>query len=70
MEDYIRRTHCRYCESGKLVSILDLGKHPPSDSFIYSDETQTEKKYPLELFLCENCFLLQLMDVISPTLLF
>mgnify|MGYP001162127896 CR=1 FL=1 len=70
MEDYIKRTHCRYCESGKLVSILDLGKHPPSDSFIYSDETQTEKKYPLELFLCENCFLLQLMDVISPTLLF
>ena len=70
MEEHIRHTHCRYCQSDQLISILDLGEHPPSDSFILSKEIETEKRYPLELFYCENCFLLQLLDVVSPKLLF
>ena len=70
MEEHFRHTHCRYCQSDQLISILDLGEHPPSDSFIFSKEIETEKRYPLELFYCENCFLLQLLDVVSPKQLF
>ena len=68
--EYFRRLNCRYCGSEELSSILDLGLHPPSDSFIDYDQIKNEKKYPLELFFCKSCFLLQLCDVISPKILF
>jgi|TARA_B100001964_G_C14249770_1_gene609305 hypothetical protein len=65
-----RRNDCRYCGSKNLSPILNLGSQPPSNSFITLDEVQSEKYYPLELFLCNGCSLVQLLDVISAQELF
>ena len=43
---------------------MSLGEQPPSDSFIREDQIASEKRYPLDVYLCETCFLVQLLDVV------
>ena len=52
--------HCRICFSKKLVSYLDLGKQPFSNSFLNYKNIKKEKKFPLIIVLCKNCGLSQL----------
>ena len=52
--------HCRICYSKKLISYLNLGKQPFSNSFLNYKDLKKEKKYPLIIVLCKNCGLSQL----------
>lgn len=61
---------CRYCGSNRLTKFLSLGSQPPSNSFIRLDEIPSEIKYPLEVYLCESCFLVQLIDVVPAKIIF
>ena len=61
---------CRYCYSTRLAKFLSLGEHPPSNSFIHPDQVASEKRYPLEVYFCENCYLIQLLDVVPPEIIF
>lgn len=65
-----RNTACRYCGSADLAPFLDLGRHPPSDAFIRPEEVPLEVRYPLEVFWCRSCTLVQLLDVVPPQVLF
>lgn len=65
-----RNDTCRYCGSRDLLSFLDLGHHPPSDAFILPEEVPHEVRYPLEVFWCRVCTLVQLLDVVPPQVLF
>ena len=57
---------CRLCNSDRLVSILDLGASPPSQSFLTADQLDLpEPNYPLHLRLCESCLLLQIPALIT-----
>jgi len=67
---YYERSDCRYCGSRKLVSYLDLGAQPPSNSFISRDQTARELKYPLNIFICQDCSLSQLRGVVSAKVIF
>ena len=51
---------CRICFSKKLVSYLDLGNQPFSNSFLNYKDIKKEKKFPLIIVLCANCALSQL----------
>ena len=51
---------CRICFSKKLISYLDLGKQPFSNSFLNYQDLKKEKKFPLIIVLCKNCGLSQL----------
>ena len=46
--------------------MLDLGSSPPSNSFL-SGETinHPEKWYPLNILVCENCWLVQTEDFVD-----
>ena len=55
--------HCRICFSKKLISYLDLGKQPFSNSFLHYQNIKKEKKFPLIIVLCKNCGLSQLSIV-------
>ena len=69
--DCRRRGDCRACGSTRLSSFLDLGAQPPANALLRSsDEFATERRFPLEVFLCEACGLVQLLDVVDPELLF
>ena len=61
---YKKNTRCRYCGGSRLFQFLSLGEQPPSDSFIREDQIASEKGYPLDVYLCETCFLVQLLDVV------
>jgi hypothetical protein len=59
-----RNTLCRYCGSGRLAMFLSLGEHPPSDSFLKPEQIASERRFLLEVYLCESCALAQLLDVV------
>lgn len=49
---------------------FSLGNQPPSNSFISEDQIKDEKIYPLEMYLCNDCYLTQLLDVVSAETIF
>ncbi|MEK7583047.1 MAG: class I SAM-dependent methyltransferase [Patescibacteria group bacterium] len=65
-----RRTTCRACNSPDLVSVLNLGAQPPANAFLRLEDFAHERAFPLEVFFCRSCTLLQLCDIVSPELLF
>ena len=51
--------------------VLDLGEQPPANSFIDQNELNSpESKFPLRLFWCHDCFLVQLLDIVDKECLF
>ncbi len=66
-----KRTCCRACEGERLTPFLALGLQPLANAFLASaDEFAGEAKYPLDVYFCETCSLVQLLDVIDPEVLF
>jgi len=67
----ITYTTCRVCGSKNLYEFLDLGMQPAPNKLISSKyEFCTEKLFPLKAYLCKDCGLIQLCDVVDPNLLF
>ena len=65
------RTTCRVCGGGDLARFLELGPTPLANSFLrLPEEFGAEAPYPLDAYFCENCTLVQLLDVIDPEILF
>lgn len=62
---------CFICGEKKLYKFLSLGHQPPSDAFLrVEDLSKPETAYPLELCLCESCYLVQLNYAVDPEKLF
>ncbi len=52
---------CRFCRADVSRSFVDLGHHPPSNAFLKRQQLgQPEITYPLQAFVCEECWLVQL----------
>jgi hypothetical protein len=52
---------CRFCGAPLGLTVVDLGMSPLSESFLRADEIrQMERFYPLHVFACERCHLVQL----------
>jgi 2-polyprenyl-3-methyl-5-hydroxy-6-metoxy-1,4-benzoquinol methylase len=63
--------NCRFCNSKLNKVFVDLGESPPSNSFLRADQINlAEAKYPLKVFVCENCFLVQLDEFKKATEIF
>ncbi|MEK7634476.1 MAG: class I SAM-dependent methyltransferase [Patescibacteria group bacterium] len=70
-EQFIHKKKCRICDSENLIEILDLGEMPPANSFLKKEDlNKPERKFPLVVYFCKNCGLLQLLDVVNQELLF
>jgi novobiocin biosynthesis protein NovU/D-mycarose 3-C-methyltransferase len=66
-----RRTQCRACGGSALSRFLDLGHQPLANAFLRSEsEFAAEARYPLEVFVCDDCALVQLLHVVDPDILF
>lgn len=62
---------CFICGRRELFKFLDMGHQPPSDAFLRNEDLKKpEAKYPLELFFCEECGLVQLGFIVDPKELF
>jgi len=54
---------CRHCHHQLRHVFLDLGFAPPSNAYINDiDLNKPERYYPLKLFVCEHCWLVQTKD--------
>ncbi len=57
---------CRSCKSIVKDIFIDLGKAPPSNSYLSKSElNKFEKWFPLRVLVCKNCFLVQTEDFIG-----
>lgn len=62
---------CRICQSENLTRFLDLGFTPLADDFLPPNRlNDPEVYYPLEVFICNDCSLVQLGYVVPPEILF
>ncbi len=61
---------CRACNGEELEKIIDFGQQPLAGGFLTEEQIQDEKKYPLSIYVCPFCGLVQIMDVIPPNTLF
>ena len=51
---------CIVCEEGNTYKVIELGYHPPADTFLKRDQISLpRKRYPLNCFLCKKCGHLQ-----------
>lgn len=55
-------THsCRFCLAPLESSVIDLGHQPPSNSYLTKEQLELpEKHYPLKVYVCSKCWLMQL----------
>jgi len=68
---HTRRTSCRSCGREGLRPFLHLGEVALANAFLRSPEDfADERRFPLEVALCEGCALVQLVDEIDPETLF
>lgn len=64
-------TGCRACGGDSLKLMLDLGDMPLAGGFLSGPEAiASERRYPLRIFVCESCSLVQIVDVVDPDVLF
>jgi SAM-dependent methyltransferase len=62
---------CRFCGSKLQHIFVDLGVSPLVQSFLSSDQlNQMEPFYPLQVFVCGKCFLVQLQEFVAPENIF
>jgi len=63
--------NCRFCNTPLSQVFLDLGAAPASNSFLKPEElNRPEVYYPLKLFVCPDCFLVQVDEIKSSAEIF
>lgn len=62
---------CRFCSANLKTTFADLGMSPIANSYLSSkDLNKMEPFFPLHAFVCEHCFLVQLLEYESPEAIF
>jgi SAM-dependent methyltransferase len=63
--------NCRHCQTPLKHVFLDLGHAPPSNAYMTEDDLRgPEVTYPLKLFVCNACWLVQTQDFIAADAMF
>ncbi len=62
---------CRFCQTPLRHTFVDLGMSPLCESFLTAEQlNQMEPFYPLHVYVCEQCFLVQLEEYVAPEHIF
>ena len=70
-ESYSHRDRCRLCQSAELTKVLALTPTPPANAFVTAGElTDPQAAFPLDVWLCDACGHVQLLDVVDPRVLY
>lgn len=66
-----RNINCRHCNQETEFQFVDLGNAPPSNEYLSREcLDKPEIFYPLQVFVCKNCWLVQTKDFSSGSDLF
>jgi SAM-dependent methyltransferase len=64
-------SRCRSCNHPLQQTFVDLGMSPMCESYVSPEQLNAmEPFYPLHAYVCENCFLVQLDEYVSPENIF
>lgn len=64
-------SNCRFCSNELKHTFCDLGMSPFSNSYLNAEQTQgMEPFYPLHVYVCEKCYLVQLQEFETPAYIF
>src|SRR5690349_4467573 len=62
---------CRFCGTRLSHTFVDLGMSPLAESWVQPEDlNRMERFYPLHVYVCERCFLVQLEEFESPDHIF
>lgn len=62
---------CRFCSTKLEDTVVDLGMSPLCESFLRADQLDAmEAFYPLHVWVCKKCFLVQLSEYVQPEEIF
>jgi SAM-dependent methyltransferase len=62
---------CRFCGPALHRSFVDLGRSPLSNAFLTAEQIRSmEPHYPLHVYVCESCLLVQLETFQQPETIF
>lgn len=61
--------NCRLCDS-LMIKFFSLGQMPLVNSFLKKEEIPDEEKFDLSVGFCKKCYLVQLINTVSPEKLF
>jgi 2-polyprenyl-3-methyl-5-hydroxy-6-metoxy-1,4-benzoquinol methylase len=65
------QARCRFCSTPLHNVFVDLGMSPLANAYLRQDQLlRMEPFYPLQLYVCEQCFLVQLDEFESPDQIF
>lgn len=68
---FYRRDTCRACASKDIGLVFSLRPSPIGDAYVQSDQLSVNQpSYPLDLYICSDCGLAQIVDVIAPEILY
>ena len=63
--------NCRFCNNNLEHVFIDFGKSPLANSYIKNEDlNKMESFYPLRVFVCSKCFLVQLDEYENPKNIF
>jgi SAM-dependent methyltransferase len=66
-----RRDTCRLCGSRHLTEVVRLAPTPPANAFVpAADLDKAQERFALDVFFCDDCAHVQLLDVVDPRVLF
>src|SRR5688572_33439299 len=62
---------CRFCAARLEHQVVDLGMSPLCESYLAAEQlNRMEPFYPLRVFVCRECLLVQLQEYVSPAEIF
>ena len=61
---------CLVCKNSKLIKIIDFGSMALAGGFLSESQIHKEEKFPMRLSFCEDCYALQISDVIDKKKIF
>lgn len=61
---------CAFCESNHLSDVINFGQVALAGAFLKPEEFATEKKYPLRIVFCNECYATQVEEHAPPEELF
>jgi SAM-dependent methyltransferase len=64
---YKTKDECRLCGSNDLLKVIHLGDSPISEKYTAAkDSPEKQVRVPLDLYFCNHCTHVQLIDVVDP----
>jgi SAM-dependent methyltransferase len=67
----MNKPKCRFCDQPLEHTLIDLGTQPLCEEFLKEEDlNKMEPHYPLHVYVCNKCYLVQLPEYVSPDHIF